>query len=103
MPFEVVSDLASGLVGSINDMNECFETRLGVSFLHQFFDQFDRREDHALAGPSYMRKQAVFDGVPFGTIRRIMSDADFNTDLVGQSLQVLFEDEIGRASCRERV
>ncbi len=77
-------------------MNECLEARLGVSLFHQFFDQFGRRENHALAGPGHMRAQTVFNGVPLGAIRRIMRDADFDADLISQDLEVLFEEVMAR-------
>jgi hypothetical protein len=73
------------------NMHKGFQSRLGMSFLHQFFDQLDVGEDHTLAGARDMRKQAMFNRVVLGTVRRVMGYADFNTDLVCQGLQVSFE------------
>ena len=89
---EVGSYLAAGLIDFINDMNKCHQPGLGVSFFHQFFDQFDGSEDHPLAGTGNMGEQAMFNGVPLGAIRRIMGDADFDPDLISQGLEIGFED-----------
>jgi ABC-type dipeptide/oligopeptide/nickel transport system permease subunit len=35
-----------------------------------------------LASPGEMRKQAMFNRIIFGTVRRIMGNANFNTDLI---------------------
>ena len=89
--FEIVNDLATSLIGFVNDMNECLQSGFSVSFFHQFFGQFDCGENDPLASSGNMREKAVFNRVVFGTVRRIMGDTDFDTDFVGQVLEVGFE------------
>ncbi len=72
-------------------MHKGLQSCLGMSFFHQFLDQLDAGEHHALASARNMWKQAMFDWVVLGAIGRVMGDADFNANLVGQGLQVLFE------------
>jgi hypothetical protein len=46
-------------------VHENFESRFGMIFLHQFFDQLNRSKYHTLACSGYVREKAIFDGVPF--------------------------------------
>jgi hypothetical protein len=88
---EFFSHFTSGLVKLVNNMHKGLQPCLGMGFFHQFLDQLDAGEHHALASARNMWKQAMFDRVVLGAIGRVMGDADFNADLVGQGLQVLFE------------
>ena len=74
-------------------MHKGFQARLGMRFLHQFLDQFDSGEHHALAGARDMWEQAMFNGVVLGAVGWVMGAADFNADLVGEGLQVSLEQE----------
>ena len=89
--FEIISYLATSVIDFVNDMNESLQASLGVGFFHQLFNQFNRGEDHALAGASKVREKAMFNRVVFGTVGRIMGDTDFETDFVDQVLEVSFE------------
>jgi len=44
-----------------------------------------------------MWKQVVFDGIVLGCVGRIVRDADFDANLIGESLQVLLEDVVTAA------
>ena len=79
------------MIDLVKDMNKCLQASLGVRFCHQVFNQFERSEDHALAGSSNVREKAMFNRVVFGTVGRIMGDTDFETDFVDQVLEVSFE------------
>ena len=39
-----------------------------------------------------MRKQALVDGIVFGGVRGVVSNADFDADLIGEVLQVSLEE-----------
>jgi len=63
-------------------MDKHLQTPLGVRFLHQVLDYLDAGKQYALASPGEMRKQAMFDRIILGTVRWIMSDTNFNSDLI---------------------
>jgi len=86
------SYLAASLIDFVNDMNESGQAGAGVGFFHQFFDQFKRCKNHALAGTGDMGEEAVFDGVVLGTIGWVMGDADFDPQFIGESLEISLEE-----------
>lgn len=63
--FEISGIFSSGFESLINNVHENFESRFGMIFLHQFFDQLNRSKYHTLACSGYVREKAIFDGVPF--------------------------------------
>ena len=55
-----------------------------------------KKHNNALAGARDMRKQTVLDRIVFGTVGRVVSDADLYAQLIGQFLQVFLEDVMVR-------
>ena len=45
--FETCGYFTTGFVDLINNMDKSFQSGLGASFFHQFFDEFTAGEDHA--------------------------------------------------------
>ena len=94
--FEVFCHFAPGLIDFLDDLHEHLQACAGFRFFDEFFDQSDAGENNALTGASYMREQAMFDGVVLGAIGRVVSNADFDPQLIRQFLEVFFEDvEVG--------
>src|SRR5215469_16432553 len=54
----------------------------------------DGTEDDALASTGHVGEKAMFDRIVLGGVRRIVSNSNFQAHVVGQRLQVLFEDQL---------
>jgi len=75
-------------------MDKRLQAGTGAGVLHEFFDQLDTGEHHALTRSGDMWEKSVFDGIVFGTVRRVVSTPDFNPNLVGERLQILLENRV---------
>ena len=94
--FEIIGGLASGFVYLIENMNRGGQALLRSGVGHEPADNRQAVENHALTGAGDMGKEAMLNGIVLGTVRWIMGHANRNTDLVGELLQVLFEDVVAR-------
>ena len=88
---------STGLIHLVKNMDKRLQTPLGVRFLHQVLDHLNTGKQHPLARAGEMRKQAMFDRIVFGTVRRIMRETNFHPDLIRYALQVLLENVMARA------
>ena len=89
---EVVSDYSPGLINYVNDLDDDGQPVLSLGLLHQMLDPHQTTENRSLAGAGDMRKQALVDGIVFGGVRGVVSNADFDADLIGEVLQVSLEE-----------
>ena len=80
---ERLSGFSTDLIHLIEHMDKHLQTLLGVGFLHQMLDHVDAGKQYPLASACEMRKEAMFDRIIFGTVRRIVGNANFNPDLIG--------------------
>ena len=65
-----------------------------MGFGHEFADDLPTLEDDALTGSGDMGKEAMLNRIVLGAVGRIVGDANFDADVIGQCLQVLFEDVV---------
>ena len=91
---EVVGDFAAGLIDGLDDVDHDVQALAGVGLCHQFFDQGHTGKDHALAGAGDVRKEAVLNRVVLGTVGRVVGNANFEAQFIGEFLEVFFEDEV---------
>ena len=89
---EVVRDFSPGLINFINNLDDDRQALLRFCLLHQVLDPCQTTENRTSTSPCYMRKQAMVNRVVLGGVRRVVSDADFDADLIGQVLQVGLEE-----------
>ena len=68
-----------------------------MGFLHQLLDHRHPGKHYALASAGHMGEQAMLNGVVFRAVGRVMGDADFDADFIGQPLEVLFKEVVPSA------
>ena len=78
----------------IHDFNHGPQALAGMGLFHQLFNQKDAGKYHPLAGAGHVRKQTVLNRVVLGAVGRVVSNADFDPQLINQFLEVFFEDEV---------
>ena len=84
--FEVGSHFASGLIDLVEYIDGYSQTGLGVGVGDELADDLNAFEDNALTSPGNVGKEAMFNGIVFGAIGRIMSNADFNANVIDKCL-----------------
>jgi len=93
--FQVALDFIGGIAADLvelpNHVDRCSQSSTRCRFSHQVDDRFHRVKQHACASTTDVRKQTSLDGVVFRAIGRVMGHPNFNSDGVGQDLQVMFE------------
>ena len=85
------------MIDLVNNVHKYFQSGLGMGFLHQFLDHRHPGKHYALASAGHMGEQAMLNGVVFGAVGRVMGDADFDADFIGQRLEVLFKEVVPSA------
>ena len=60
---ELISYFPANLIELIKNMDKNLQASLGLSFLHELFHHVDTGENHALASPSHMGKQAMLNWI----------------------------------------
>ena len=75
-------------------MDKHLQTPLGVGFLHQMLDHVATGKQPPWASAREMRKQAMFDRIIFGTVRRRVGKTNFTPDLIGDILSVLLKNVV---------
>src|SRR6266404_3991694 len=88
---EAFGDFLSGSIDLVQNVDHDAESRGGFCRRHVVADLLDRLQNHSLASASDMGKQAMFDRIVLGGVRRIVSDADLQLHALREVLQRLLE------------
>ena len=84
-------DVQSNLIRLQMEPDDYGQTCFGGSFFKEFFDLLIVHKQLALNGAVNLGEQAVLDGVPFGTIGRVVADDYLDSEFFCQVQQFLFE------------
>ena len=83
---EVLSHFASRCIDVVQDSYRHRQPLLGVGLGHELANELASFENDALTGSRDMGEKAMFNGIVFGTVGGIMRDADFDAQLIDESL-----------------
>ncbi len=60
---ELIRDVPTRLIESVENMDEDFQASAGPRLLHEVFDYVKAGENNPLAGPGNMRKKPMFNRI----------------------------------------
>ena len=63
MPLEIIRHFATCLIELIENMDKDFQAAGGLSFLHEMFHNVNAGENHTLASPGEMGKEAMLNRI----------------------------------------
>ena len=63
----------------------------GGSLFEEFFDLLIVQEEFSVNGAVYLREETVFDRVPFGAVRGVMTDDYLDSEFLGPIQEFFFE------------
>jgi hypothetical protein len=89
--FESFCYFASLFVNLVENVHRHRQARTCLRLGNVMPHLLDGFEDDPLARAGYVRKQTVFDGIVFGSIRRIVGNTNFQTHAASKRLQILLE------------
>lgn len=88
---EGLAHLPSGLVNLVDNPRKHLQPLFGDSAGSPLARILGREQWCPAPGPRYLGKEAVLDGVEFGTVGRIVHDKNFHPDTVGKVHEILFD------------
>ena len=94
--YELIRSFTTCFIHFVDNVNGNAQAWGSFGFSHQFLDQLHTFEDYPLASSGDVRKETMLNGVVLGAVGRIMGDAQFKPQLIGQKLEVLFENIMTR-------